>query len=88
MFYNIKKVVLFLKLVTSLLLVRNYGKRKLKRWPAIRCTHFHNLKHEELRIDLKVSYVLFFILRTKFNFPMSQSKEYVNLSSKVLCSFI
>ena len=25
MFYNIKKVVLFLKLVTSLLLVRNYG---------------------------------------------------------------
>ena len=25
MFYNIKKVVLFLKLVTSLLLIRNYG---------------------------------------------------------------
>ena len=29
MFYNIKKVVLFLKLVSSRLLVRNYGNIKL-----------------------------------------------------------
>ena len=29
MFYNIKKVVLFLKFVTSLLLVRNYGSIKI-----------------------------------------------------------